>query len=495
MRDRTTFKAGLAAAGLALVADFAGRFLLGFLSVPELLLNLLTTLIPASLFGAALVHLRYFARPLSLVSIAIALLLAGGVGGMTLARLMRMSQDRLPRWVPAALAAVVLATCGEAALLGPSGQPLTPPSAAWMLIQAGVYAAAAMWMLTASQPRGQAATGVSRRLFLEYLGLGAAVLVVGTAVLKGLRDLAAGYLASTPTGRVGPFGRIAPELTPSESFYVVSKNLLGDPELDGASWRLEVKGARTQYLSLGELTRLADLEQYQTLECISNEVGGDLISTALWRGIRLPTLLAAVGVRQTDRFVVFRAADGYSDSLPLDVAQDQSTMLGLAMNGSPLAARHGFPARLLIPGRYGMKNVKWLTSVQLTNTDIDGYWEQRGWSRAAVAKTMARFDVPGLGSIHRERPIRLGGVAYAGRRGIIRVEVGVRGTWTSAELRPPLSPFTWVIWTLDWDPPAPGRHTLHVRAVDGTGAIQSAEPSPPIPTGATGIQQIEVEVG
>jgi DMSO/TMAO reductase YedYZ molybdopterin-dependent catalytic subunit len=362
-----------------------------------------------------------------------------------------------------------------------------------MLIQAGVYAAAAMWMLTASRT-ARDGTGISRRLFLEYLGLGAAAMVVGTAVLKGLRDLAAGYLASTPTGRVGPFGNLVPELTPSESFYVVSKNLLGDPELDGASWRLEVKGARTRYLSLGELNRLVDLEQYQTLECISNEVGGDLISTALWRGVRLSTLLAAVGVSQMDRFVVFRAGDGYSDSLPLDVAQDESTMVGLTMNGSPLAQRHGFPARLLIPGRYGMKNVKWLTSVQLTNVDIDGYWQQRGWSRAAVAKTMSRFDIPGLGSTHHERPIRLGGVAYAGRRGIARVEVGIRGNWTGAALRPPLSPFTWVIWTLDWDPPGPGRHTLQVRAVDGTGAVQAADPAPPIPTGATGIQQIEVEV-
>lgn len=482
------FTAGVGAAGLVLAADFIGRFLLGFLSLPELLLNLVTAALPAPVFGVALVHLRYLGRPLTLVVIAACLLAVGGGGGLLAAAMRRRISARLV----AAASALVPAALADALLLGPSGQEPTPVAVIWYSLQAAAFAAALTLMLD-SVPR--ASGDVNRRLFLEYLGLGAAAAVLGTAVLKGLRDLAAEYLTSTPTGRVGPFGVMPAALTPTASFYVVSKNLLGDPQLDGGGWQLRISGQRKRYLGLAELKRLADAEQVQTLECISNEVGGDLMSTAAWRGVRLGSLLGLAGIAGDHRFAIFRAADGYSESLPIDVALDPGTMVALEMNGAPLPRRHGFPARLLVPGRYGMKNIKWLTSIELAATDSDGYWEQRGWSRTAVVKTTSRFDLPAIGGPHRERPVRLGGVAYAGRRGVARVEVSIDGIWTEARLEPPLGPFTWVLWTLDWEPARTGSHGLAVRAVDGDGQVQSAESTPPIPTGATGLHRIVVAVG
>jgi DMSO/TMAO reductase YedYZ molybdopterin-dependent catalytic subunit len=503
------FLAGVAGAGMALLASLSARFLLGLVSIPELTASLITAWLPAPLFGAVLVSLRYVARPLLLVTLTLGFLGAGGVVGILLRPLARAARPGLPRWHPLAAQpliggaawgpALALALAGAAvlasALLPASGLPVLGGSGLWLLAVSAVFLAVYLRSLPATGGRRDRQAGVTRRLFLENLGLGAAAVVAGTAVVKGLGDLARDYLSSTPTGRVGPFGTLSDPVTPNQRFYVVSKNVLGDPALDAGSWRLEVRGRRTLLLDQARLLGMMDAGQYQTLECISNEVGGDLVSTARWEGVRLASLLAAAGIEAGHRYAVFQAADGYSDSLPLDVARDAGTIVALRMNGSILPQPHGFPARLLIPGRYGMKNVKWLTSIELAQADADGYWQQRGWSKDAVAKTMSRFDLPQPGRPHPERPIRLGGVAYAGRRGVTAVQVSVDGgPWQEADVRPPLSTFTWAIWTLDWLP-APGRHRLRVRAVDGDGTVQPPGRDQPIPTGASGYHEIEVDAG
>jgi DMSO/TMAO reductase YedYZ molybdopterin-dependent catalytic subunit len=515
---RSAFLAGVAAAGLATLASLSGRYLLGLVSVPELVANLLTAALPGFVFNTLLVAVRYAGRPLLLVSISLGLLLAGGVAALPLRRALTASRPALPPLHPLAAQQVMGgASWGALLLLGVlpglllsplltsfSGLSVVSPTAAWLVIQTTLYTGTCLRMLGRSLVPGAAGlapggrVSVSRRLFLENLGLAAAAVVVGTAVLRGFGDLAKQYLARTPTGRVGPSGSLSAPITSNDGFYVVSKNVLGDPDLDTGSWRLEVTGATRLLLDHGSLLRLKDARQYQTLECISNEVGGDLISTALWDGVQVRTLLDRAGVRRGDRHVLFRAADGYSDSLPLDVARDPTTIVALLMNGSVLPKAHGFPARLLIPGRYGMKNVKWLTTIELASDDHDGYWEQRGWSKDAQVKTMARFDTPSIDRRHAERPIQLGGIAYGGRRGISRVEVDIQsdaqGHWVAARLSPPLSPFTWVIWSMEWDPVRKGRHRLRVRAVDGAGGLQQGHSEPPLPTGAAGYHQLELEV-
>lgn len=228
------------------------------------------------------------------------------------------------------------------------------------------------------------------------------------------------------------------------------------------------------------------VEQYATLECISNPVGGDLIGNAKWKGVRLRVLLERAGIQPSVRDVVLRGADGYSDSIPLDRAMQDGTLVVYEMNGAPLTPTHGFPVRLLVPGIYGMKNVKWITRIELVNYDYKGYWQRRGWDDRAEYKTMSRIDVPQASASRSGETIA--GIAFAGDRGISGVEVSTDGgaTWEPARLRAPLSPYSWVLWQHPWTPGRGGKSELLVRATDGRGEIQTAQRAEPIPDGASG---------
>jgi hypothetical protein len=236
-------------------------------------------------------------------------------------------------------------------------------------------------------------------------------------------------------------------------------------------------------------------QQMATLTCISNEVGGDLISNAEWTGIRLAELLAKAIVQSTASEVVLYAKDGYTESFPLSKALAPTTMLVYLMNGVSLPKRHGFPARLIVPGKYGIKNVKWLTKIELTAGDYKGYWQQRGWTEDATIKTISRFDVPESRSIVPLGPIELGGVAFAGDRGISQVEISVdNADWQAVDELTAVSPLSWSLWRSTWNPPSSGTFSLRVRATDGAGAVQSADKAKPIPTGASGYHKISIGV-
>jgi DMSO/TMAO reductase YedYZ molybdopterin-dependent catalytic subunit len=296
---------------------------------------------------------------------------------------------------------------------------------------------------------------------------------------------------------------LPPELTPNEKFYKISKNVF-DPKVSVSRWNLELKGLveRPMKLSFGELKALPMKEQYGTLECISNEVGGNLISNARWKGIPLGELLAKAGVKSSAKKVVFRSADGYSTAIPLTKAMHPDTLLAIEMNGVPLPDDHGFPIRLINPGHYGMKNPKWITEIELTEKDYKGYWESRGWTDEARVKTMSRIDTPTPGSKLSAREAETGGIAFAGDRGIRQVEVSFDDgrTWRKAMLKPALGSYTWILWGLVWEPPAPvnagARHgsslTLKVRATDGSGNIQTAQVTSVLPDGASGYHTIHV---
>jgi len=272
---------------------------------------------------------------------------------------------------------------------------------------------------------------------------------------------------------------------------VVDEEII-DPDIDPATWRMSVGGLveRPLALTYDELKRMPLIERYQTLECISNKVGGDLISNGLWAGVRLRDILQRAGLKPGAVEVVFRAAGGYSDSLPLDHAMDPTTLVAIGMNGHVLPRAHGFPARLLSVGTYGMKNPKWLTSIEAIDHRYTGFWEARGWNASAPIKTSSRIDTA-VGPQAGER-VTIAGIAFAGDRGVDRIDVSADGgrTWKPARLEAALSPYSWRRWRYIWTPSGTGRSDVVVRAIDGRGAVQIQIPGDPFPSGATGYDSI-----
>jgi DMSO/TMAO reductase YedYZ molybdopterin-dependent catalytic subunit len=357
--------------------------------------------------------------------------------------------------------------------------------------------------------------GMSRREFLYLVGAGSFTIMVtalgvsvlgqrktGTSPGKEAETIieagkTSGPAASPPQpvleARLPPVPGTRPELTSNENFYRIDINTL-PPEVDASTWKLEVDGLVDQPLSLtlDDLRSRSSYGQVITLSCISNQIGGDLISTGLWTGVRLKDILNEAGLRRGVQEIAMESVDGFYESLPLDEAMDDRTLLVYEMNGEPLPVAHGFPLRIYIPGHYGMKQPKWLKHLQAIDHAGAGYWVERGWSATAVPKTTSVIDTVAVEAGDPDTGmIPVGGIAYAGARGISKVEVQVDdGPWKEAELRdPPLSQLTWVQWRFLWNAEM-GRHTFRVRAYDGTGALQETQPSPPHPNGATGIDEV-----
>jgi DMSO/TMAO reductase YedYZ molybdopterin-dependent catalytic subunit len=247
---------------------------------------------------------------------------------------------------------------------------------------------------------------------------------------------------ATPNAAPYDLKGISPEVTPTSDFYTVSKNFI-DPVVAVGSWKLKIDGLvdRPFELTYDQLTSLPMSEGYYTLMCISNEVGGDLWGNAHWRGVKLKYLLEQAGVHTDALKAMFTAADDYKDSVKLDRALHPDTLLAWEMNGEPLKKEHGFPARLLIPGIYGMKNVKWLNGITIINNDFKGFWQSQGWDDAAPYQTESRLDVPRGREVVPAGSLSVGGVAFGGDRGIQSVEVSTDAgqTWESAQVKPGLA--------------------------------------------------------
>jgi len=302
----------------------------------------------------------------------------------------------------------------------------------------------------------------------------------------------------TPTAPPSPapgdavFARIsalAPRITSNDAFYVVDEEIV-DPDIDPVAWRLRVGGAVDApfELTYDELLAMPAIERFQTLECISNPTGGDLISTAKWTGVPMHSLLERARPTAGALEVVSRAVGGYSDSIPLAQAMLPTTLVAFGMNGRELPRHHGFPARLLVPGLYGMKQPKWLQEIEVVERPYTGYWEARGWIKAAVVKTTARVDTFGA----RAAPYTIAGVAFAGDRGISKVEVSTDGgsSWEEAQLETELAADTWRRWALPFSPSGSGPFDVVARATDGNGATQTRAVAPPHPSGATGYDEV-----
>ncbi len=309
-------------------------------------------------------------------------------------------------------------------------------------------------------------------------------------------QLTAAQLSPTPGSAISG---ITPVVVENREFYRIDTNLFV-PRIDAGPWTLSVDGMVDHpfQLTYAELLAMEMHEQYVTIACVSNEVGGDLVGNALWKGVRLRDLLDRAGVQAGATQIVGHAFDDWTAGFPtawLD-DPDREALVAVAMNGDPLPPEHGFPARLIVPGLYGyVSATKWLTRIGLTTLEaFNGYWVPLGWAKEAPILTQSRIDVPKRGDTVNAGQVAVAGVAWAPDRGISAVEVQVDDQpWAPAELSAPISDATWVQWLYRWTATA-GNHLLSVRATDRTGEVQTADVTRPAPDGARGHHTISVQV-
>ena len=292
---------------------------------------------------------------------------------------------------------------------------------------------------------------------------------------------------------------LTPIVVPNEKFYRIDTAFI-PPSVDRTTWRLKVTGLvdREVELTYDELVAMPIIEQYVTIACVSNEVGGNLVGNAKWTGVALKDVLDIAGVQPGADQLVGRSVDGWTAGMPVEWVMDPSRtpMIAVAMNGEPLPRAHGYPARLIVPGLYGyVSATKWLAELELTRFDqFHGYWVPLGWAERAPILTQSRIDVPAQGANVAAGTVAVAGVAWAPDRGIRAVEVQVDGgAWQPTTLSAPISKATWVQWLYSWQA-TPGSHEISVRATDATDDVQTDLRSRPAPDGARGHHTINISV-
>ncbi|MBA3739915.1 MAG: molybdopterin-dependent oxidoreductase [Chloroflexi bacterium] len=442
---------------------------------------------------------------LNLLVAIVALALAAALG------LLARTRPGIAR-IAIAIGAILLLAAG---LRDPLSEPITTliVVAAAVAIAIGVLS----WLLRLAAGRGRIPVAEmpdwGRRRFLgtsiAVIGVAAASGVAGRALLDRGRLSRAPQVGSIPkptasaspppTGVSFDVAGLSPIITPNRDFYRIDTALLV-PRPDLATWRLRVSGMveRPFEVTYDELVAMPLHEQYVTIACVSNEVGGGLVGNALWTGVHLKELLERAGVNPEATQIVGRSVDGFTVGFPTAwaLADDREALVAVAMNGEPLPANHGFPARLIVPGLYGyVSATKWLSEIELTTLDaFDAYWVPLGWEKEAPILTQSRIDVPRDGARVSAGTVAIAGVAWAPDRGVAGVEVQIdEDGWESAELSVPISDATWVQFVARWEASA-GEHLVRVRAIDGDNETQTDQKTPPAPDGARGHHTIRVTV-
>jgi DMSO/TMAO reductase YedYZ molybdopterin-dependent catalytic subunit len=306
-------------------------------------------------------------------------------------------------------------------------------------------------------------------------------------------------VAALPPGVDLGIPGLASFITPNSAFYRVDTALVL-PQVAPSSWQLRIHGMvnREIALTFDELLRRPLVEDYITLCCVSNPVGGPYIGNALWLGTSLASLLREAGIKAGADQLICTSADGFTSGTPVQTVMDgRDALLAVAMNGQPLPVAHGFPARMVVPGLYGyVSATKWVTDIDVTTFAGNyAFWAQRGWSQQAPIKTESRIDVPsGQNQIPAGRTA-VAGVAWAQHKGIEAVEVRVdQGPWKQARLAAVPGIDCWRQWVWEWDATG-GNHVIEARATDKTGYTQTAAQEQPEPNGATGYPSVAVTVG
>ena len=426
-----------------------------------------------------------------------------------------------------AIAAATFVVFGVAGFVASLGDPLA--DASMVAISTALSVGVGLWVLgmlvdgsgggvtvaaTGTNTRAAQMPDWSRRSFLirsSAVGVGAfAAGIVGRNLIESGRTAPVGDGPAVPPASVTvppltpeadlstTVGGLTPIVMPSDSFYRIDTALL-TPGVSTTGWTLRIHGLvdRETVLTWEQLIALPMIEQYVTIACVSNEVGGKLVGNAKWTGVRLRDVLDIAGVQSAATQLVARSSvSNFTAGMPTAWVMDpaREPMIAFKMNDEALPRIHGYPARLIVPGLFGyVSATKWLTDLELTTLEgFDGYWVPLGWAKEGPILTQSRIDTPRGGVAAGQ--VAIAGIAWAPDRGISKVEVAIDGVWRDARRSAPISDATWVQWVTDWAAD-PGNHEIKVRATDGTGAVQDEQPSPPAPDGARGWHTIMVNVG
>ena len=398
-----------------------------------------------------------------------------------------------------------------------------PAQIIWVVLAFALWGMAANWIYNdlahsegktkTDEETGETITvePLNRRQFMVRIGGASAVLTIvgaGLGALVGRRpgegSLASSIAADAPTDGAGnvlpnaadpmqPAPGTRPEYTPLDKHYRIDISSR-PPVIDAVEWRLEVGGLVDNPVSLS-LQDLHDkferVDRFITLSCISNRIGGTLISTIKWSGFRMKDFLEYVKPQAGAVAMKITGADNFDEYVMLDLVEaDERVMFAYEWDDQPLKQKHGFPLRIFIPDRYGMKQPKWIKSIEFVDAWAEGYWVRRGWSKEAIVNTTSVVDTVSTDSILKDDAgyvVPVGGIAYAGAKMISKVEVSVNGgDWEEAQLRQPLSELTWVIWRYDWRFQE-GEYRFEVRTYDADGLLQSLDSRGTRPDGATGV--------
>jgi len=439
------------------------------------------------------------------------MLLVGALGGVLLGLFNRREETRLST-VATVLLFVLLPIVGFAITLWPvlgTNYRGLPINAARLVTLVGFALCAIVyeriliscWRFLVRKD-GRTATGefspsIGRRAVVLG-GVGLILVGGGAALVRKLYRMAT--FSYDGTQYKGP---MVQPITPNDQFYCVTKNVI-DPRVDVSLWHLEVDGlvqSRRTY-RLEEVKAFTPVEQETTLMCISNGLDAGLMSNAKWKGVPMRDLISESLPLSSAAKVRLHGVDNYTDTFALEKAMDPTTLVAYEMNGVPLPDRHGFPARVIVPGYFGEKHVKWLTRIELATGEVKGFYETQGWGPDFIVPTRSRIDVPyndalfSLGKL--TGPIEIKGVAYGGDRGISKVELSFDEgqQWTAAEIYYSGGDLAWSLWKArgGWQPEAAGNYTVMVRATDGEGEVQKWDPDRPFTSGVTGLHQINVYV-
>ena len=449
-------------------------------------------------------------KQLGVMSVVIGQILVGGIGGLVYAHVAHRWAKKEAR-IFAVGAFILLPFVAVSAALWPllgthyGGLPIP---AATVVTMAGLLVAFVAFERTlvlsyaglTGRPKQLPANvdyspAIGRRALIMG-GLGLAVTGGGFGLLRKL------YRAATFSYDGMQYGGEAVQaITPNESFYCVTKNVI-DPVVNAAAWRLDITGLVKQHAQydLANLQALPAVTQETTLMCISNGIEAGLISNAVWKGVPMRALIEAASPTAGATRVRLHGVDNYTDTITLEKALDPNTLVVYEMNGVPLPQRHGFPARAIVPGYFGEKHVKWITRLELADDEAKGFYEAQGWGPDFTIPTRSRIDQPyhdaWIDAATAASGVAVRGIAFGGDRGVSRVEVSSDdgSTWRDAKIDYPGTRLSWALWSYDWRPSAPADYTLVVRATNADGEPQKFNPARPFKSGSTGFHKIVVHI-
>lgn len=513
--------AGLVASILMTFALLLLRYFLGIATPYELIGDRIAPLLGVEIFFELLGRFSGYnqLKQVGVISVISGQLVIGAVGGLLYASIVERTQIKqsedprqAPTFAPNFFIVIFIGLLWLASLillwpvLGTSyvGLPLTKGSFAntFGLLVAYVLYGLSLKSLYSIMFKRNADTELlherrpTSRRAIVVVGIGTFFALIVTAILKRFSTLSVFSYDGLQYK-----GAEVQAITPNDHFYVVTKNVV-DPDVARSIWRLDITGLveRPRVYRFEDLTVMPAVMQETTLRCISNQVSDGLMSNAVWKGVPMRSLIEAAGPRQGVVEVRLFGVDNYTDTFAIEKAMEPTTLVAYEMNGEMIPLRHGFPARVIVPGLFGEKNVKWVTRIELVGYDAKGFYEQQGWGPSFVVPTLTRFDVPNdkeqIALAMAAAGFDLKGVAHAGNRGIARVEISLNDgeTWNEAKIDYAQSPLAWALWSYSWRPTQIGEYKLVARAVDGKGEIQIAAERGTVPEGATGYHRITVQI-